>query len=88
MPPLTAELLGLLAVVAGLLATAIAVDPRLRARRAANRLRRKVRRVKRHALQGCPICTLALESLDLDARIDVLEARIIATRDALAGGTR
>lgn len=56
MPPLTAELAGLAAVVVLLLAFAIATDPRLRARRAANRHAR----THRHAAQGCRVCRGAL----------------------------
>ena len=53
MPPLTAELLGTAAVIIGLLIIAVVVDPKARATRKANRIRR-------HAEQGCEPCTLAL----------------------------
>lgn len=53
MPPLTAELAGVAAVAAILALIAMLIDPPLRQRRAANRIRR-------HARQGCEVCRTAL----------------------------
>lgn len=61
MPTLTAELLGALAAVIGLLVVAVVVDPKARATRKANRIRR-------HAEQGCEPCTLALVRSTLSPR--------------------
>jgi len=57
MPPLTAELGGLAAVVILLIVVALVVDPTLRATRVANRLTRK----RRHAAAGCSVCRTGLE---------------------------
>lgn len=74
MPSFTAELLGTLAVVLALLAVAAVVDPKLRARRAANRLARK----RRHAAHGCRICRLEVEAYDADVEVTKLETRLRA----------
>jgi len=72
MPPLTAELTGLAAVIVLLLAVAVTVDPRLRARRELNRLTR----LRRHAAQGCHVCANELAWMDFDARIAALRAQL------------
>lgn len=80
MPSLTAELLGTLAAVIVLLAIALAVDPVLRERRAANRITRK----RRHAAAGCRMCGLAVEALDLDEEVTDAELMARATAEHVA----
>jgi hypothetical protein len=77
MPPLTAEILGLAAVIGLLAAVAITVDPRLRAQRAANRITRK----RRHAATGCRMCRLEVEAHDAGVKLDKRDAmtRLTAT---------
>ena len=69
MPPLTAELAGVAAVILGLLLVAIAVDPTVRATRKAN----ASRRVARHTAAGCAVCT-EKAAADVDAWLDYPQA--------------
>lgn len=82
MPPLSSEVLGVIAVVVGLLLVAVAIDPRLRARRALNRLTRRRRRLERHAAQGCRVCALDLEVLDFEAKVADLRTRLDGLEEA------
>lgn len=61
MPPLSAELAGVAAVIVLLALIAVITDPKARATRKRNR-------IQRHAAQGCGVCRLELVRLTRSAR--------------------